>query len=498
MSNVKKQITLVGLILMIFTETFGFANTTVAFDQMGYASIIWYILAAILFFLPSSMMFAEYGSALKNAKGGIYSWLKVSIGERLAFIGTFIWLSAWIIWMVSTASKVWIPMSSLVFGSDKTQTWRFLGLSSTEVVGILAIAWIIFVTILASNGIDKISKVASLGGTFVMILSGLFIVLSIVVWVANHGAMAQPIHAGAFIKSPNPLFQSPIALISFVIYAIFAYGGMETMSGVVDSLHKPERTFPLGISIAMVVVMILYSLMILLWGVSTNWHQVLGGKTVNLGNISYVLMGNLGIQMGKALGTSHATAVLIGNILTRFTGLSMFLAYCGSFFVVIYSPIKSFILGSNPDLWPKSLTKINEHGMPSNAMRLQAIVVCIIIFLVAFGGNAAQRFYQILTNMANVATTTPYLFLVGAFPAFKKRADLKRPFEIYKNKVLTNIIVAVVFLVIAFGIIFTCLSPILQHDYQTAFWTIIGPIFFGGVAWIFYEVNTRRNRKQSK
>lgn len=59
--------------------------------------------------------------------------------------------------------------------------------------------------------------------------------------------------------------------------------------------------------------------------------------------------------------------------------------------------------------------------MPANAMWLQAIIVCVIIFLVAFGGSAAQRFYLILTDMANVSTSFPYLFLVGAFPFFKKR-----------------------------------------------------------------------------
>ncbi|MCF7523568.1 amino acid permease [Levilactobacillus brevis] len=65
----QKKIGVFSLILMIFSSIYGFANTTVAFDQMGYASIIWYILAALLFFLPSALMLAEYGSAFKEAKG---------------------------------------------------------------------------------------------------------------------------------------------------------------------------------------------------------------------------------------------------------------------------------------------------------------------------------------------------------------------------------------------------------------------------------------------
>lgn len=49
MANNNKIITLSGLIMMIFTSIFGFGNTPVAFDQMGYASIFWYVLAALLF-----------------------------------------------------------------------------------------------------------------------------------------------------------------------------------------------------------------------------------------------------------------------------------------------------------------------------------------------------------------------------------------------------------------------------------------------------------------
>lgn len=245
-----KKIKTVSLILMIFTTIYGFANTTVAFDQMGYSSIIWYILAAILFFLPSGLMFAEYGSAFKEAKGGIYSWLAGSIGEEWAFIGTFIWLSSWIIWMMSTASKVWIPFSTFLFGSDKTQTWSFMGFNATETVGILAIVWIVVVTLFAVHGIDSISKVASIGGVFVMILTGVFVVLSLLALFLNGGHLAEPINGiSSFVKSPNPEFQSNSAVLSFVVYAIFAYAGSESMGGITDQLDKPEKTFPRGIII---------------------------------------------------------------------------------------------------------------------------------------------------------------------------------------------------------------------------------------------------------
>lgn len=57
--NSTKNIKTASLVLMIFSSIFGFSNSLTAYYQMGYASMIWYIVTAILFFLPSAMMFAE-------------------------------------------------------------------------------------------------------------------------------------------------------------------------------------------------------------------------------------------------------------------------------------------------------------------------------------------------------------------------------------------------------------------------------------------------------
>lgn len=64
------KIKLGTLILMIFSAIFGFNNSLTAYYQMGYSSIIWYVVTAILFFLPSALIFAEYGASFKGVKGG--------------------------------------------------------------------------------------------------------------------------------------------------------------------------------------------------------------------------------------------------------------------------------------------------------------------------------------------------------------------------------------------------------------------------------------------
>ena len=125
-NNSTKKLTLVSLILMIFTSVFGFANMPRSFYLMGYAAIPWYILSALVFFIPYAFMMAEYGAAYKKETGGIYSWMEKSVGPKYAFIGTFMWYASYIIWMVNVSSTLWIPLSNAIFGSDRTAELSFL------------------------------------------------------------------------------------------------------------------------------------------------------------------------------------------------------------------------------------------------------------------------------------------------------------------------------------------------------------------------------------
>lgn len=482
-----------SLVLMIFSAIFGFSNSITAFYQMGYSSVIWYVLAALAFFLPSALMFAEYGASFKEAKGGIYSWLKGSTNEKVAFIGTFIWLASWMVWLVSSTQFFIVSVSTMISGKDETQTWHFAGLSSTQIVGLLGIGFIVLVTFIASHGIDKIAKVASVGGVFAFAISILFSLFSIIVLIAHHGVLAEGITGiSSLTTSPNSNFDSPLEVISFLVYAIFAYAGLETTSGVIDSVDKPEKTYPKALITAMILMTFLYIFMIVMCGFSTNWQAILGKHNVNLANCEYVLINNLGIEVGKAFGLSTAGAVGIGKLFSHFAGLTDVLAGLGAAFVMVYSPIKSFILGSDSRLLPKKLTKINSKGMPANAMWLQTGIVSVIMFLIAFGGDAANQFYTVLMDMMNVSSAAPYLFLIGAFPFFKMKKGIDHPFVFYKNQRTTWIVSIMVWLVVAVGIIFTCIEPLFTHDYSTAFWTAFGPVFFGLVGWFLYARSEKK------
>ncbi|MGL5687436.1 MAG: glutamate/gamma-aminobutyrate family transporter YjeM, partial [Weissella cibaria] len=425
----------------------------------------------------------------------IYSWMERSLGKKIAFIATFIGLASWIIWMISVSQKVWIPLSTLIFGKDMTTTWSLFGMNGGQTVGVLAVVFVIVVAFFVTRGVKSISRISAIGGMFVMALNVILVLASIAVLIGHGGHFAEPLRWHSFLVSGNPDYKTIGQMISFALYAIFAYAGLEQMGGIMEDVDNAEKTYPKAALIATTIIGLGYAISILLWGASSNWAQIAGDKSVNLGNITYVLMNNLGTQLGDAFGMSHAGGVLLGSIFARFAGISMFFAYVGSFFVLTYAPLKSFILGSPKEVWPKKFIALNKHDVPAVAVWSQAILVSILIILISFGGKSATQLYLVLTNMGNVSSTLPYVFLVAAFPLFKRLNDVERPFVFYKSQTVTWIITILVEALTIISIILTIISPFQTGDLFGGIWTVAGPIFFGVLAWVLFTLGENRHGK---
>jgi amino acid transporter len=172
--------------------------------------------------------------------------------------------------MVNICSSIWIPLSNTFFGKDTTATWGIFGLKSTQMLGVLGVIWILIVTFTATKGLEKIKKVTSVGGTAVVLTNVFLIIGALILLIANHGHFAQSIMHGGFTTSPNPSYQNPLAIFSFLVFALFAYGGIEVVGGLVDETENAEKNFPKGIIISAIVIAVGYSLGILLCGVFTS------------------------------------------------------------------------------------------------------------------------------------------------------------------------------------------------------------------------------------
>ena len=125
--------------------------------------------------------------------------------------------------------------------------------------------------------------------------------------------------------------------------------------------------------------------------------------------------------------------------------------------------------------------------MPINAMYVQGMIVCILILFVSFGGDNASAFFNTLINMTNVAMTIPYMFLAIAFPFFKRKTHIHKPFQIYKSYGIALIATIIVTCSVGFANIFAIIEPALtKNNLMDTLFAVIGPVIFSLIAYILY------------
>lgn len=486
MSKQTKKMSMGALILMVFTSVYGFNNIPRSFYLMGYGAIPFYILSAIIFFIPFAFMIAEYGSAFKDEKGGIFSWMQICVNTKYAFVATFMWYTSYVIWLVNISSGIMVPLSNAVFGTDKTTSMSLFGLSSTQTLGLIGIVFIIGVTYFASKGMDAIKKVAAVGGVACMFINIFLYAGAILVLVLNKGQLAQPVvSAASFIDSPNPSYTSGIAVLSFLVYALFAFGGTEAVGGMVDQTENPEKNFGKGLTIAAMVITVGYAIGIFCIGSFTDWNAILSTSAVHKGNASYVIMNNLGYQIGAAVGAEAAICTALGNWTARIMGTSILLSLSGAIFTLIYSPLKQLIEGAPKGLFPEKFCEMKD-GMPKFALKIQAVVVVGFILLISFGGDSMEQFFNILVSMTNVAMTLPYMFLSAAFIKFKRNEGIKKSFVVFKSNTIAAVFSVLVTFIVGFANFFTIIQPAIDGDMATTIWSVVGPVAFTVIALVLH------------
>ena len=124
--------------------------------------------------------------------------------------------------------------------------------------------------------------------------------------------------------------------------------------------------------------------------------------------------------------------------------------------------------------------------MPMYAMIVQGIIVCILILLVSFGGENASTFFNKLVTMTNVAMTIPYMFLSIAFVFFKKKKDIEKPFEIYKNQSSAFIATVIITFVVGVANVFSIIEPAIHGNWSDTLFAGGGPILFAIIAAVLY------------
>ncbi len=481
---------------MMLTCIFGFNQIMRGYYFMGYQAIFWFILAAVVFFIPFSFMMSEFSFSFKN-HNGIYDWMQNLIGSRWAFIVTFLWYTSYLIWMVNTAFMIWAPLPGLF--SSSQERFEMLGISNAQLFGILGWTFFLIIFIITSRGLKSIMRATLIGGIINIILNVMIFLIGITILIVNKWEALYEIKHFV-LPSFNIDFQGIVPMLSFFTLTILAFGGIETVISFVSQVEGSiEKIFKWFIG-SILVIPLLYIIGIFAVESVVDWNSVLANSEVNSGNFIYIVIKNLGYELGMALGFRESTCLQVGMFLMRYVGVSMFISLSAAMVIFSYAPLKQLIEGTPRQIWPKSFVRY-QRGTPISAMAFQTVVCIVLILTVSFGGNAATYLFDKLLLMTGISGAIPTIFLVSSFIIFRFIKKEGRTFVIYKNKWFTLMISIVAICAITFASLFTIINPLLNHDYQTFGWIVSGPIFFGVISNLIYSryqrtyVNRFKNKR---
>ena len=197
MANIKQTVKLGVFTLAIMNVTAVVSLRGLPAEAVyGMSSAFYYLFAAIVFLIPTSLVAAELAAMFQDKQGGVFRWVGEAYGKKLGF------LAIWVQWIEST---IWYP-TVLTFGAVSI---AFIGMNDVHdmslannkyytLVVVLVIYWLAtFISLKGMSWVGKVAKVGGLVGT--IIPAGLLIVLGII-YLATGGHSVQELSEGCVYR----------------------------------------------------------------------------------------------------------------------------------------------------------------------------------------------------------------------------------------------------------------------------------------------------------
>lgn len=312
---------------------------------------------------------------------------------------------------------------------------------------------------------------------------------NLLLWLTNRSDILPNLTAifkGVEIDSSSE--QTLVRQLSFLIFAITAFGGLDTIASLVDKTGKQKKQFPKLLIYSSLFVVACYFLGILLWSGGTDLTSLKANHTIHLGNLMYELMENLGYACGQALSLSSAQSQLLAQLFTRFTALTLLLSYISLLSTIFYLPIRTLVEGTPNHYWHPRLRQTNKYDMPIYALLIQGILISLFILGISLGSQYVVFLYNQLTLMTNISRAIPYLLVALAYPAFKRKQLIDDPTSILvQSPLVATLISSSVIFSIALAIGFQLYHPLSEGNLLQSFTLLIGPLLFALIAYLLYQ-----------
>ncbi len=346
----------------------------------GTSSISLWVLAAVLFFLPTTMILTELSTRFPE-EGGLYVWTKKAFGEFHGFVaGWTYWVYTFFYFpgllMASVAMCVYVGGNEAAHLADNR---TFL------LVGSFLLLFAAVALNIVGVGIGKWLQNCGGVGTYVPLL--MLVGMGIYLWL-THGAATHFTWA-------NMMPQWNWDTLNFWPKIAFAYSGLELASSMSEEVRDPRTTFPraiVGSAVSIVLIYVAATMALLailpahLVNPKSGVFQALTAGSTTLHIAFFGIFAAILVVFGNAGGVG-ATVAGVARI--------------------------PFVVGIDRYM-PAAFGKIHPRWKTPWISILVQAGISLVILLITQLNETADNAYYILVDASNILYFLPFVYIYAA------------------------------------------------------------------------------------
>lgn len=383
----KTYISVLALTMMNVSMVAGLAND-VQQSFYGLASVTYFAIGAICFFIPTALVAAELASGWSN-RGGIFRWVGEGLGKGWGLTCLFIlWFQTMLNFGMGMPS---FTATIMFYTPNYDAAVKFAQNPQHELL--IMTGWIILYWVLAylaTKGVKTFSNLAKYGVIIGSLIPLAVMVILAIVWVAQGHTPAIPMTPKDLIPKWNGM--STLALAAGVF---FSYTGIDMNAAHIKQLKHPEKDFTKAMFISIILAFLIFAVGTVIIAMIIPEKQI---------NVLYTLYSVFRI-LGSTIGMPWLYMVLVWALL------------CNTIAMVVTNMAgPSFMLGQagGSGFLPHWLQEKNKHNMPAHLMYTQIAGMTIIAYLVKLIPNV-EGFVILLTQTITVLYMFYYILMFTAF-----------------------------------------------------------------------------------
>lgn len=364
--------------------------------EYGFAMVFFYLLAAVLFFIPTILISAELATGWPST-GGVYVWVKEAFGAKAGFL---------CIWMQWIYNVVWYPtIFAFIAGVVAYLIDPALTNNKTFMLSVILLSYWCM-TILNCLGLKVSQIICTLGAIFGTIFPMLFIAVLGLIWVSLGKPTAIHFSVHDFFPSLNNLKN-----IAFFTNILFGLMGMEMSAVHAGDVKNPRKDYPRALLLSTLIILVTLICSCLAIAL------VIPVKDLNLVS---GLIDAFGIFFRAYQLDWFVPIIAVLIILGSISGASAW----------ILGPARGLLVAVKDSELPNYFKRINKKNMPVGILMTQGIIVTVLctVFLIMPTVNSS---YWILSNLtAQLALIFYILMFAAAIRLRYKHALVARSFKI--------------------------------------------------------------------